>query len=92
VRDPGDLARLADREIFSALDQRAKRIVLGSAKRFSVVTAISPMPLVDCVRAGGEPAHVARSGDALWRAPGPDGSLEARPHGGNAPRRHGGVA
>lgn len=49
VRDPGDLARLADREIFAPLDQRAKRIVLSSAKRVSVVTAISPMPLVDVV-------------------------------------------
>ncbi|MCL4768181.1 MAG: TIGR01620 family protein [Hyphomicrobiaceae bacterium] len=49
VRDPGDLARLADREVFAPLDQRAKRIVLTSAKRVSVVTAISPMPLVDVV-------------------------------------------
>jgi len=49
VRDPGDLARLADREVFGPLDQRAKRIVLASAKRVSVVTAISPMPLVDVV-------------------------------------------
>lgn len=49
VRDPGDLARLADREIFGPLDQRAKRIVLAAAKRVSVVTAISPMPLVDVV-------------------------------------------
>jgi len=49
VRDPGDLARLADREIFAPLDQRAKRIVLTAAKRISVVTAISPLPLVDVV-------------------------------------------
>jgi len=49
VRDPGDLARLADREIFAPLDQRAKRIVLTAAKRVSVVTAISPLPLVDVV-------------------------------------------
>lgn len=49
VRDPGDLARLADREVFAPLDQRAKRVVLASAKRVSVVTAISPMPLVDVI-------------------------------------------
>jgi putative membrane protein len=49
VRDAGDLARLADREIFAPLDERAKRIVLASAKRVSVVTAISPMPIVDVV-------------------------------------------
>ena len=49
VRDPGDLARLADREVFAPLDRRAKRIVLSSAKRVSVVTAISPLPIVDVV-------------------------------------------
>ena len=49
VRDPGDLARLADREVFAPLDRRAKRIVLSSAKRISVVTAISPIPIVDVV-------------------------------------------
>ncbi len=49
VRDPGDLARLADREVFGPLDARAKRIVLTAAKRISVVTAISPMPIVDVV-------------------------------------------
>ncbi len=49
VRDPGDLARLADREVFGPLDSRAKRIVLTAAKRISVVTAISPMPVVDVV-------------------------------------------
>ncbi len=49
VRDPGDLARLADREIFVPLDQRARRIVLASAKRVSVVTAIAPLPVVDVV-------------------------------------------
>ena len=49
VRDPGDLARLADREVFGPLDARAKRIVLTAAKRISIVTAISPMPIVDVV-------------------------------------------
>ncbi|HEX7075940.1 MAG TPA: TIGR01620 family protein [Hyphomicrobiaceae bacterium] len=49
VRDPGDLARLADREVFGPLDARAKRIVLTAAKRISVVTAISPLPIVDVV-------------------------------------------
>lgn len=49
VRDAGELARLADREIFLPLDRRAKRIVLASAKRVSMVTAISPAPLIDVV-------------------------------------------
>ncbi len=46
VADPGDLARLADREVFAPLDQRAKRTVLAAAKRVSVVTTLSPMALI----------------------------------------------
>ncbi len=43
VRDPGDLLRLADREVMAPLDAAARRLVLVSAKRVSVVTAMSPM-------------------------------------------------
>lgn len=43
VRDPGDLLRLADREVIAPLDAVARRLVLKSAKRVSVVTAMSPM-------------------------------------------------
>ena len=46
VADPGDLARLADREILAPLDQRARRAVLASAKRVSVLTALSPVALI----------------------------------------------
>lgn len=43
VRDPGDLLRLADRELLAPLDAKARRLVIASAKRVSVVTALSPM-------------------------------------------------
>jgi len=43
VRDAGDLLRLADREVMAPLDATARRLVLKSAKRVSVVTAMSPM-------------------------------------------------
>lgn len=43
VRDAGDLLRLADRELMAPLDATARRLVLASAKRVSVVTAMSPM-------------------------------------------------
>ena len=43
VRDPGDLLRLADRELLAPLDATARRLVVKSAKRVSVVTAMSPM-------------------------------------------------
>jgi putative membrane protein len=43
VRDPGELLKLADREVLAPLDAAARRLVLKSAKRVSVVTAMSPM-------------------------------------------------
>lgn len=43
VQDPGDLLRLADREILSPLDVEARRTILKSAKRVATVTALSPM-------------------------------------------------
>lgn len=46
VRDPGDLLRLADRELLAPLDAVARRLVVKSAKRVSVVTAMSPMAWV----------------------------------------------
>ena len=42
-RDPGDLLRLADREVMAPLDGQARRQILKSAKRVATVTAISPM-------------------------------------------------
>ena len=42
VRDAGDLARLADRELLAPLDAEARRVVAGAVKRVSVATAISP--------------------------------------------------
>jgi putative membrane protein len=49
LRDPGDLLALADRELIAPLDLEARRIVLASAKRVSVVTALSPMALIAVV-------------------------------------------
>jgi putative membrane protein len=43
VRDPGELLKLADRELMAPLDAEARRLVLKSAKRVLVVTAMSPM-------------------------------------------------
>jgi putative membrane protein len=43
VRDPGDLLKLADRELLAPLDLAARRVILKSAKRVSVVSAISPI-------------------------------------------------
>jgi putative membrane protein len=46
VRDPGDLLALADRERMTPLDAEARRMILGSAKRVSLVTALSPIALI----------------------------------------------
>lgn len=46
VRDPGDLLALADRELIAPLDQEARRLILTSAKRVSLVTAMSPFAFI----------------------------------------------
>ncbi len=46
VRDPGDLARLAEREIVAPLDKECLRRVMASAKRVGVVTAMSPSGVI----------------------------------------------
>ena len=47
IIDGRDLVGLAETELLSAFDAEAKQIVLASAKRVSLVTAISPRALVD---------------------------------------------
>jgi putative membrane protein len=46
VHDSGELFRLAERELIAPLDRDARRLVLVSAKRVSVVTALSPMAFI----------------------------------------------
>lgn len=43
VLEPGELLRLADRELLSPLDTEARRVILKAAKRVATVTALSPM-------------------------------------------------
>lgn len=43
VLAPGELLRLADREVIAPLDAEARRVILKSAKRVATVTALSPM-------------------------------------------------
>ena len=47
VIDAADLVAIAERELFTGLDRQAKAMVLQSAKRVSVVTAVSPRALID---------------------------------------------
>jgi len=47
IIDGRDLLGLAETELLAPLDETARRMVLASAKRVSLVTAISPRALVD---------------------------------------------
>ncbi|WP_296743632.1 YcjF family protein [Mesorhizobium sp.] len=47
IIDGGNLVRLAETEILTPLDARAKTMILEAAKRVSLVTAVSPRALVD---------------------------------------------
>ncbi|MCC6982899.1 MAG: TIGR01620 family protein [Bauldia sp.] len=47
IIDGRDLVGLAERELILPLDEAARRLILDSAKRVSLVTAISPRALVD---------------------------------------------
>jgi putative membrane protein len=43
VLEPGELLRLADRELLAPVDKEARRVILTAAKRVATVTAISPI-------------------------------------------------
>jgi putative membrane protein len=47
IIDGASLVRLAETEMLSSLDARAKLMILDAAKRVSLVTAVSPRALVD---------------------------------------------
>ncbi|MGK6314945.1 YcjF family protein [Neorhizobium sp. DT-125] len=47
IIDGPQLLELAERELLAPLDRRARSLILGSAKRVSIVTAVSPRAVVD---------------------------------------------
>ena len=47
IHDARELLTLAERELIEPLDQTARELIAGSAKRISIVTAISPAAFVD---------------------------------------------
>jgi putative membrane protein len=47
IIDAAHLVDLAERELMASLDREARALILGAAKRVSIVTAVSPRALVD---------------------------------------------
>lgn len=66
VIDGRDLLMLAEREVLSPLDARARALVVASARRVSVVTALSPRALIDLVYVAAESAALIRRVSAVY--------------------------
>jgi putative membrane protein len=75
-RDPGDLLRLADREVMAPLDTQARRQILKSAKRVATVTALSPMAWIAMLFVAVENLRMLRTLATLYGGrPGLTGTL-----------------
>ncbi|MFM9857177.1 TIGR01620 family protein [Pseudoxanthobacter sp. M-2] len=66
VIDGRDLLMLAEREVLAPLDARARAMVVASARRVSVVTALSPRALIDLVYVAAEAASLTRRLSTLY--------------------------
>lgn len=81
IIDGRDLIGLAEREILSPIDAQARAIIVASAKRVSVVTALSPRALVDILYVGIEAFRLMRRLAALYSGrPGTLGFLRLARH------------
>jgi putative membrane protein len=66
IREPGELLALADREVLAPLDAIARRLVLASAKRVSMVTALSPLLLIAVAYVAAENVRLLRNLAGLY--------------------------
>lgn len=68
IMDAGELMRLTERTLVAPLDPLARTIVASSAKRVSVVTAVSPGALIDMLFVGAENLRMLRRLATLYGA------------------------
>jgi putative membrane protein len=68
IMNAGELLRLAERTLVAPLDPQARAIVADSAKRVSVVTAVSPAALIDMLFVGGQNLRMLRRLATLYGA------------------------
>jgi putative membrane protein len=68
IMDAAELMRLAERTLVTPLDPLARGIVAASAKRVSVVTAVSPAVLIDMLFVGAENLRMLRKLATLYGA------------------------
>ena len=68
IMSAGELLRLAERTLVAPLDPYARTIVAASAKRVSVVTAVSPGALIDMLFVGAENLRMLRRLATLYGA------------------------
>ncbi len=66
IIDGPDLIRLAERDLIAPLDKRARALVMNSAKRVSLVTAISPRAIVDLAYVAMENMRLIRQLSELY--------------------------
>ena len=68
IMNAGELLRLAERTLVAPLDPFARTLVAASAKRVSVVTAVSPGALIDMLFVGAENLRMLRRLATLYGA------------------------
>ena len=68
IMNAGELLRLSERTLVAPLDPYARTIVAASAKRVSVVTAVSPGALIDMLFVGAENLRMLRRLATLYGA------------------------
>ncbi len=68
IMDASELLRLTERTLIAPLDPLARSLVASSAKRVSVVTAVSPGALIDMLFVGAENLRMLRRLSTLYGA------------------------